>query len=233
MVRKAKKAVKRKNVKKPAKVEKYDSGYIERVEKLIERLPLNRTGGIAFGVIAKGIGVSARTMLKWRTVDSGLYKPDFVAAIDESEKKLRKRIAMGLESVQLGKIHAGVIKKAQGYKRKKVIKEPVMVGPDHPPYSRFTKEDLVTYAMNTMRFKVSVKLSKGAIENAIRKRIALLTVEVLKIVRVEEEFVPSDVVAAKYADQNMGKTEEQWTDIQKLDVESKSLADILAKTGIV
>jgi hypothetical protein len=211
-----KKTKKKAKKKKVAKREKYNPSYVFRVKVLIEQIPLNRENGLAFGKIAKALGVSARTMLKWRTPEDPLYKPEFAVAIKEAEKELRARIQERLESVQLGKIHDAVIKKATGYKRKKVIKEPVVSGPKHPPYSRFTKGDLIVYAKNLLGLKLDKKLKKGAVENAIRKRIDEMTTEKLQIVRVEEEIIPSDVVAAKYCDQNMGKEEERWTDEQKL-----------------
>ncbi len=234
MVKKAKKAVKKKKkVAKPVKVEKYDPSYARRVSVLIGQVPLLRTGGLAFGVFAKALGVSHVTMKKWRTQGSGIYKPEFVFAIKKAEVELRKNIALVKEGVELSKIHKAVVKRAKGYSKVKVTKEPVVTGPKHPPYSRFTKDDLITYAKNALGLKLNKKLSKGAIENAIRKRIDEMTTEELKVVKVEEEFIPSDITAAKYCDQNMGKKEEQWTDTQKLDVESQSLADILAKAGIV
>lgn len=230
--KKAERAVKKKKAK-PVKVEKYDPSFAERVAVLIGRISLTRTGGLAYGVIAKALGVSHVTMKKWRTPEDALFKPDFVYAIEKAEKELRKKIAEQLESIELGKINAGVVKRAQGYKKKKVIKEPVVTGPKSPPYSRFTKDDLITYAKNALGFKLNKKLNKGAIENAMRKRIDEMTTEELKIVRVEEEFVPSDIAAAKYANQNMGKTEEQWTDTQEVNVEAQSIVDIIAKAGIV
>ena len=232
----AKKRVKKPipKAKKAVRLEKYESSYAVQVGVLISKIPLNRKGKLAFGVIAKALGVGVSTMLKWRTPGDKLFKPDFLAAIEVAEDQLRKKIALQLESVELGKINRGVVKRAQGYKKKKIIKEPVTTGPAHPPYSRFSKDDLIAYSKSVgLRLKFAKKDKKGAIEIAIRKRIEQLQIKELAIVRTEEEFIPSDTTAAKYANQNMGKTEERWTDIQNVDVESQSLADILAKTGIL
>ncbi len=227
-----------KNVKKPAvkanRSEKYDSSYASRVGVIISHIPLNRKKELAFGVIAKALGVSANTMLNWRSPGDKSFKPEFLAEIAAAETALRKKIALQLESVELDKINRGVVKRAQGYKKKKVIKEPVITGPDHPPYSRFSKADLISYSKSLgLGLKFVAKDKKGAVEIAIRKRIEKLQVEKLAVVRVEEEFIPSDIAAAKYANQNMGKPEEQWKDTQKVDVESETLTDILAKTGIL
>ncbi len=221
MAKKQKRTVKGGRGVKPVRVEKYDPSYANRVGVIISKIPLNRTGGLAFGVIAKALGVSARTMLKWRTPGGPLFKSGFSKAIDAAEAELRKNIALIAESVELGKIHAGVVKRAQGYKKRKVIKEPVVVGPKHPPYSRFTIADLITYAKDALGLKLAKGLTKGVVENAIRKRIDVMTTEELQVVRVEEERVPSDVAAAKYCDQNMGKENERWTDTQKVDVEGE------------
>jgi len=228
----AKKKVKK--AKKPERVEKYDPSFARRVAILVSTIPLNRTGDLAFGIIAKALGVSARTMLKWRTPGDDLFKAPFLAAIDEAEVELRKNIALVKEGVELSKINAGVVKKAQGFKKKKVTKEPVAGGPRHPPYSRFTKKDLLNY---NEAFKLGARLcssmSKGMIETAIRKQVEELQTDDLAIVRIEEEFVPSDIAAAKFAHQNMGKKEDQWREIVDVNVESESLADIIAKVGIV
>ncbi len=223
--KKAKKAVKRK--KKQAKVEKYDPSFAQRVSVLVSQIPLTRTGGLAFGVIARALGVSYVTMKKWRTLDNDLFKPEFLAAIDVAEMDLRKNIALVKEGVELSKIHKAVVKRAQGYKKVKVTKEPVVTGPKHPSYSRFNKEDLITYAKNLLGLKLNKKLTKGAIENAIRKRIDEMTTEELKVIKVEEEFVPSDVTAAKYCDQNMGKKEKRWTDTAEVNVNVDGLSKLL------
>ena len=89
--KKAKKTVKKK--KKPFKVEKYDPSFARRVVEIIRQIPLNRTGDLAWGVIGRALGVSVRTMLKWRTPADPLFKPKFLAAVDEAEAQLRKNIA--------------------------------------------------------------------------------------------------------------------------------------------
>ena len=218
-----------KKVKKSVQVEKYKDSYALQVQELIAGFALTRIGGLAFSKIAKGLGVSARTMLKWRTVDHDLYKAAFVGAIKEAEKKKREAIALELENISLGKINAGVVKRAQGYKKKKVIKEPIVTGPAHPPYSRYSKADLKSYSKSCdLGLNFNKSDSKGAIEIKIRKRIDALQVEALRVVRTEEEFVPSDITAAKYANQNMGKKEERWTDEQKVEHDvSDDLADII------
>ncbi len=235
MSKKAKKAVKKRGkAKVPVKAEKYDPSYARRVSVLVGQIPLNRTGDLAFGVIAKALGVSHVTMKKWRTVGDDLYKPQFLAAIEVAEKELRKKIAEHLESIELGKIHAGVIKRAQGYRKKKIFRELTVTGPKNPPYSRFKRDDLIAYNKAfKLGLKITTAMSKGLIEIKMRERIEEMSIEKMKDVREEVEKVPSDTTAAKYCDQNMGLKEEQWTDTQKLDVESQSLADILAKTGIL
>ncbi len=229
-----KKRTKAKKTVKKNTPEKYDPSYARRVSVLIGQIPFNREGGLAYGVIGKALGVSARTMLKWRTLGDPLYKPQFLAAIETAEIELRKNIALVKEGVDLSKIHAGIVKRAQGYRKKKIFRELTATGPPHPPYSRFTLLDLIAYSK---AFKLGLKLTnsmkKGAIEVKIRQRIEAMRVEKMKDVREEVENVPSDVPAGKYCDQNMGKAEEQWKDTQNVDIESVSLADALAKAGIL
>ena len=63
---------KAKKSKKSVQVEKYKDSYARQVQVLIAEYALTRTGGLAYSKIAKGLGVSVRTMLKWRTVGHDL-----------------------------------------------------------------------------------------------------------------------------------------------------------------
>ena len=128
---------------------------------IIELVPLNQRKELAWTKIAKILGVSSKTLQRWRTPGSDYYVEDFAKAISHSEKLMR-------ENIDLGKINAGVIKRAQGYKKVKVIKEPFMDGPELPSFSRYTKKALVNWAKRTLKLKLDPKITKGDMEEAIQ-----------------------------------------------------------------
>ncbi len=223
-----KKKVTRKRTRKPPKAETiYNSGFVGRVKSIISDIPFNQRSGLAYGKIAKGLGISEKTLKRWRTPGTEYYIKEFADSIIEAEKQLR-------ESIDLVEIQRGVINKAKGKSKKiKKIREPVTVGPALPAFGRYTRAGLVQYAKKYLKLKLDPKAKKDIMEMAIRERVEELTKEEMKIVRIEEEQQPPDMTAAKYANQNMGNPDERWTDKQKHEIESKSLADIIAKTGIV
>ena len=201
----------------------YTPELAERAKQIIIDAQLVKSDGtIYYAKLAKLLDIPSRTFSAWRNAGSKYYKPDFVKALAAAHDEL-------MENIDLRKIHANVILRAQGRTREiTVTKEPVVEGPVLPAFSRFTKADLVEYAKNVLKLKLKPKLSKGSMEMAIRKRVDELTVEKMKVVREVKKTVPGDNLAAKYADQNIGPKDERWTDKQVVDIEGKSLADIAA-----
>ncbi len=196
----------------------YKPEYAKRVKELImELVPLNSKGELACGKIAKALGVPARTMQEWRNPYSKHFKPDFAAAINESELRMRANIDLGL-------INANVVLRAQGYKERIKTFEPVVEGPELPAFSRYTKDDLINYAKSFLGLDLKTTMKKGAIEIAIRERVEEMTTEKMKVVRIVEKTIPSDIAAAKYCNQNLGDPDKRWKDkkVTELDVNEET-----------
>ena len=70
----------------------YHPRMIKQVLALIELLPLNRAGGLHFGKISRALGVSARTVRKWRSPGPGFYKRDFAKVIERAARKKFKEL---------------------------------------------------------------------------------------------------------------------------------------------
>ena len=206
----------------------YTPNLIARAGVIIIEAQLIKTdGSLNYTKIAKILDVPARTFSYWRNPESDYYKPELVRAMTKAHKELT-------EGIDLKKINTGVILRAQGRAKEiTVVKEPVVEGPELPAFSRFTKTDLIDYAKQELKIPLKPKLTKGAIEMAIRRRVKKMTTEKMKTIRRVEKTQPTDIAAAKYANQNLGAQDERWKDTQNLDVESKSLVDIIAKTGIL
>ncbi len=171
---------------------KYHASFVDKVGVIIRQMcPFNAKGKLATTKIVKVLGISSATFDKWRTPGTAEYRSGFAVEIMAAEKEAR-------ESMDLCLIRTGVIKRAQGFKKVKITKEPVETGPSPPPYSRFSKADLIKYANKVLGLKLNKGLKKPVIEIAIRNEITEQTVEEMKVVKVEEEHVPSDVAAAKY-----------------------------------
>ncbi len=191
----------------------YKLKYAKRVKELImELVPLNNKGELAYGKIAKALGVPARTMREWRNPYSNHFKPDFAKSVKDAETEL-------FEGLDSDKVKRGVIERAIGYKRIKKIKELVTKGPRRPPLSVMTVDDLLKYAEKELGLKLEGKLSKSTIILAIEEEINNQTTEVMKLVRQEEEQMPADVAAAKLVLPNIGPEDKRWRDKQVTELE--------------
>jgi len=209
-------------VKSAGRKSSYKLEHAKRVRDLImELVPLNGKGELAYGKIAKALGVPARTMREWRNPDSKHFKPDFAKSVKDAESEL-------FEGLDSGEVKRGVIERAKGYKRIKKIKELVTKGPRRPPLSVMTKDDLLEYAKKELNLKLEGKLSKGVIILAIEEEINNQTNDVMKLVRQEEEQMPADVAAARLVLSNIGPKDKRWLEKQEVGVAGKSLADIAA-----
>lgn len=194
---------------------------------ILEAQLIKSDGSLHYTKIARILGVPARTFSHWRNPESEYYKPELAGILVSAREEL-------LETIDLRKINAGVILRAQGRaKEVTTIKEPVSEGPELPAFSRYTKSDLITYAKQVLKLTLKPGLTKGAMEMAIRRRVKKLTTEKMRVIRKVEKTMPTDIAAAKYANQNLGVKDKRWSDQQKVDIESQSLVDIIAKAGIL
>ena len=176
---------------------------------ILELQPIKAKGKLHYAKIAKALNIPFGTFNMWRSPKSKYYQPDLVKALAEAHEEL-------LETIDLRKINAGVILRAQGRAKEiTVIKEPVTEGPALPAFSRYTKTDLVNYARQVLKLKLRPKLAKTAMEIAIRERVVALTTEKMKITRRVEKICPTDIPAAKYANQNLGPKDKRWVDKQE------------------
>lgn len=74
----------------------YDPRMAKQVSAIIELLPLARCCGLPFNQIARCLGVSVRTMLKWRKPASDCFKRDFAKAVERAASK--KFRGLGIEN---------------------------------------------------------------------------------------------------------------------------------------
>ncbi len=215
--------------KKGAKGHRLDKGESLYSQKLIARVKIviieaqliKSDGSLNYTKIAKILNVPARTLSYWRNPESQYYKPEFVKAMTQACEELA-------EGIDLKKINRGVILRAQGRAKDiTLIKEPVVEGPELPSFSRYTVKDLIAYAKQELKLTLKTKLSKGAIEMAIRRRVMKMTTEKMKVIRRVEKTQPTDIAAAKYANQNLGKPEQRWKDTQDVNVKVDGLGKLL------
>ncbi|KKM01853.1 hypothetical protein LCGC14_1790320, partial [marine sediment metagenome] len=191
------------------------------VGEIIAGFPLNRTGKPAFSKIAKALGVTARTMLKWRTVGGEFYKAAFVKAINSAVKNLH-------ENIDLNKTKRAAIIRAQGgFKAKKIIEKPFIEGPAMPALGTMDKKALELFAKK-LGLKRDDKDTKGVLKIKIHDAVLAQQKEVMKVVSKETTTLPPDVGAIKLVVANIGAEQDRWIEKQELNVEGKSLADIAA-----
>ncbi len=189
----------------------YTDDLPEKAALMIKDLQLiNGRGELEFGKIAKILNIPLRTFNSWRNQKGDYFKPELVKAMAEAHSKL-------LVSVDLRKIHAGQILKAQGKARETtIIKEPVAEGPRLPAFSRYTKPVLIDYARRILKLKLTRSMTKCAMEEAIRSKAEKMTTVTIKEVRRVTKTQPPDTPAAKYCDQNMGDEGERWSETENL-----------------
>ena len=201
--------------------QKYTDSYAERVGEIIAGFPLTRDRKLAVGKIAKALGVSARTMLRWRTVGGEFYKPGFVKAIAAAEKKL-------CENIDLNKTkRAAIIRAKGGFKTKKIIEKPFIEGPAMPALGTMDKKAMQLCAKN-LGLKADDEDTKGVLKIKIHNAVLAQQKEVMKVVSKETTTLPPDVGAIKLVVANIGAEQDRWIEKQELTVEGKSLADIAA-----
>ena len=95
------------------------------------------------------------------------------------------------------------------------------------------KEGLLEVAeMVKLKFRGKKKLTKGVIKARIVAEVARQTKEKMVLIRKETVNMGSDTNASKFVLPNIGPKDGRWRDKQELEIESQSLADILAKVGI-
>ncbi len=206
---------------------KYEKNYIARVRKVIlEFALLNDRGELAYSKIALALDVSYSTLRKWKNPKDEHYQPLFADAMKAAEKELH-------ELIDLGQVKQAIIQRARGTAKKfKKTKELQNNGPIKPSFSMLSKKDLVEYARKVLGLKLKATFTKGGMIWRIEEAIVKQTKSRMVITSVVEEKLPPDVAAGKLVTTNIGPVEQRWTEKQRVDIESESLVDIIAKTGI-
>ena len=204
-----------KKSKKGRKLDKGESLYTPELAQrarivIIEAQLIKSDGSLNYTKLAKILGIPARTFSHWRNPEADYYKLELAIALTSAHKEL-------MEKIDLHKIHASVILKAHGgAKEVTIIKEPVIRGPALPSFSRFTKKDLIIWAKNVLKLTLKLKLSAGEMEMKIREKVEAMTTENKEEIRRVIKTIPTDIPAAKYANQNIGAEDERWTDQQEV-----------------
>lgn len=199
----------------------YKPELAERATELIFLVQLvDSKGNLQYGKLAKLLEVPVRTFNSWRNPESEYYKPEF-------DKALKKANIDIVEAIDAGEIKRAMIKRAKPYTRVKKTKELKTIGPDMPAMSIMKKPDLIAEAK-----KLKIKLGKKENVNSLKVKIAQAvekqTEEKLIVVKQEEEQMHGDVAAAKFVLPNIGPKDKRWIGQEKLEVEGKSMADIVA-----
>ncbi len=162
--------------------------------------------------------------------DTPEYEKKANAAYADQIKAAEKELH---ELIDLGDIKQAVIDRAKGYKRVRKTRELRTEKPMRPPLSSLDKPALIKYARDRLALRLKTMLSKGGMILKIEEDIEKKTKTRLVTTRQEEEQMPADIPAARMVLGNIGPKDEQWTDKQRVDIESESLVDIIAKTGIL
>ena len=101
---------------------KYQPMYVELVKMyIIELGAVNSRGEIAWGRIAKVMGLNVETLRRWRTISSPYYKQDFAIAVTQA-----------VEEIDTGRIKAGQIIQSQKHILHRVYRELRIRGPQMP-----------------------------------------------------------------------------------------------------
>lgn len=186
---------------------------------------LKSDGTLNYTQIGKLLDVPVRTFGEWRNVNSKYFKPELVQALTEALEEL-------VEGLDSNKIKQSMIKRAQPYKRVKKFKELVLKGPKMPAMSSMNKAALLKCAKK-LGLKVDKKDTNGELKLKITDEVQKQTKSSMVTVKQEEEQMHGDVSAAKLVLPNIGPKDKRWTGQQNINIESESLADIIAKAGIV
>jgi hypothetical protein len=172
---------------------KYQPMYAELVKVyIIELGAVNRRGEIAWGRIAKVMGLNVETLRRWRSKSSPYYKQDFAIAVTQA-----------VEEIDTGRIKAGQIVQAQKHILHRIYRELRIKGPKMPP-SNYTKAFLVRYANDILKLKLNMKMTIPEIRYKLDRRVEELAKEEMVIVRKESIEVDPSPAAVKNVLTNTG-----------------------------
>jgi len=178
---------------------KYQPRYVELVKMyIIELGAINSRGEIAWGRIAKAMGLNVETLRRWRTKSNPYYKQDFAIAVTQA-----------VEEIDTGRIKAGQIVQAQKHILHRVTREPRIKGPKMPS-SSYTKALLIRYANDAFKIQLDMKMTIPEIRYKLERRIEELTEEKMVIVKKESIEVDPNPAAVKLVLTNLGKKKERW-----------------------
>jgi len=187
---------------------KYQPRYVELVKMyIIELGAINSRGEIAWGRIAKVMGLNVETLRRWRSKSSPYYKQDFAIAVTQA-----------VEEIDTGRIKAGQIVQAQKHILHRIYRELRIKGPKMPP-SNYTKAFLVRYANDILKLKLNMKMTIPEIRYKLDRRIEELAKEEMVIVRKESIEVDPSPAAVKNVLTNTGDPKKRWNfkDVHEID----------------
>ena len=174
-----------------------------------------------FKAIAKAIGVSERTLQRWRNKGDDLY-----------QKKLVEDIEAVREKMSCGKTKADQHRQSQFHQLKKVVREPMLVdvrstgrklpgwarrikskrllpAPVMPPTS-FNKKEHIAYAREFLDLEIDKSYTVNEIRMECAKCVEALTVEVMIVVKEETSEAEPNQQAVKNVLTNCGPEGERW-----------------------
>lgn len=178
---------------------KYEPAIAEQVKLMVIELGcVNQRGEIAWGRIARLIGVSVETLRNWRTKSSPYYHEEFAGSVNEA-----------VASVDTGAIKRGLIEAAKPHAVVKRVRVMKAVGPQPPPKS-WTKTETLAFARLKLGLDLDEELSKVEIRLIIEAECEKRSKEKMVTVR-EERTREQDIGAAKFVLPNYGPPAERWS----------------------
>ncbi len=200
---------------------KYQPRYVELVKMyIIELGAINSRGEIAWGRIAKMMGLNVETLRRWRTKSSPYYKQDFAVAVMQA-----------VEEFDTDRIKAGQIIQSQKHILHRVFRELRVRGPQMPS-SDYNKALLIRYADIVLKLSLNMKMTIPEMRYRLERRVEELTKEELVIVRKVSIEVDPHPAAVKLVLMNLGKKENRWTFKERHEIDtSDPLSKLLAEIG--
>jgi hypothetical protein len=174
---------------------------------------VNSRGEIAWGKVARAMGVSEMTLHNWRNPQ----KPETY------HKEFHQAAKMARESVDAAQIKRGIIDLAKPHYEYDRTQELRKVGPTAPP-KHWYKDDLIEWADTYLDLEIDPTMTKPQVIAAIARECFELTEEKLVTVKERRKKVV-DVGAAKLALPNIGPLEERWIEKTEHQMTDKTLSD--------